>query len=81
MQALLGRVQLLENRLANLRQRLDDVRHRMRTSTSPADVAQLRGEERELLASLTREETRWNVYSARLEAIEQEIARASGRQP
>jgi predicted RNase H-like nuclease (RuvC/YqgF family) len=80
-QALLGRVQLLDSRLADLRRRLDEARQRIRASASPAEVAQVRLEEQEVLAALATEQRRWSDYNARLEALERELARDAGRQP
>jgi chromosome segregation ATPase len=80
-QALLGRVQLLDSRLADLRRRLDEARQRIRASASPAEVAQLRLEEQEVLAALAAEQRRWSDYNARLEALERELARDVARQP
>ena len=122
-QALLGRVQLQESRLADLGRRLDEARQRTRAATSretthaielarataanegvPAgpdregleieakamrarvkaahdEAAQLRADEQDVLTALSSEQARWSDYNARLEAIEQEFAKAGGREP
>jgi predicted nucleic acid-binding Zn-ribbon protein len=82
-QIALGRVQFEENRLAELRGRLDETRQRIRTSTSPPAIAELRLQEQTLVASLNDEQRRFSEYNARLEALERELARgaAGTREP
>ena len=80
-QIALGRVQLQENRLAELRGRLDETRQRIRTSTSQPVIAELRAQEQALVASLNDEQRRFSEYNARLEALERELARGATREP
>lgn len=82
-QIALGRVQLQESRLAEFRGRLDETRQRIRTSTSPSAIAELRREEQALVVSLNEEQRRFSEFNARLESLERELARggAGAREP
>jgi hypothetical protein len=80
-QIALGRVQMQENRLAELRGRLHETRQRIRTSTSQPEIAELRAQELALRSSLADEQRRFSEYNARLEALERELARGANREP
>jgi chromosome segregation ATPase len=52
---------------------------RAQVQAAQAEVAQLRADEQELQSALSSEQARWSDFNGRLEAIEQDMARAGQR--